>query len=399
MKYKEMKEIDLMSISSKDEALELMQSVIESEEQDVLRYINYLRYMQFNSDDFKLMKKITSFLFFQDFQEIERKSEIDFGENEELEFVEEDIYQESDFFINGEKYNCKAQLSDDYETILIVKKDDEYVKFGCILKDEHTKYIYDLENESIEYNDMIVESENETKANILSVIHSDNILRKTFIKEDINVDFNFIHVQKTDKGIISNIVSGSFLTLKEPEKLLNIPEKLNLEQTQSITPIDGVGMISGEDFSKMIDDAGGIEQLGEKMRTDEFVDMLIESTEDSDQIEKSEKEKMKEMMYDAIRLSEDEYAKKWESGVDEIEEKNLSFSDLIDTFGNPDFDDMSNVGDFVFDDISKIDNYVNNNNMIEVKKELIFNLPNDNKLYIYTDHQYNVNGYALLKTL
>lgn len=406
MVYKEMKEIDLMSISSKEEALEIMQKVMESDQNDILKYINYLRYIQFNSDDFKLMKKITIFLFFQEFQEIEREnSDIEFGEVEELIFeTNEEIYQETDFFINGETYNCKAQLYDNYETILIAKKNDEYVKFGCVVKDEHTKYIYDLENESDEYNNNIIDAEIGTKANLLSVIYSDDILRKTFIKEDINVDFNFIHVKKTDKGVLSNIVSGTFLTIKESENVLVVPEIKEEEdetpQLTGITPIGGgVGMMSGDDFSKMIDDAGGVENLEEKMKTDMFADMLIESVEESESIEKSEKDKLKEMMSDAIRLSEDEYAKKWENTIN-TEQENLSFTELIETFDNPNFDDMTNIedGGFVHDDISNFENYVFNNDSVEIKKELIFILMNDDKLFIYTDHENNVHGYAIIES-
>jgi hypothetical protein len=417
MVYKEMKEIDLLSISSKEKALEIMQEVLNSDKQDILKYINYLRYQQFNSDDFKLMKKITSFLFFQDFQDIEREnSDIDFGEIEELVFEDNvETFQETDFFINGETYNCKAQLSDDYETILIAKKGDEYVKFGCIVKDEHSKYIYDLENECEEYNDNIVSAENGSKANLLSVVHGDTVLRKTFIKEDINVDFNFIHVKKTDKGILSNIVSGTFLTIKEPENLLIVPEiaedsaSTEIDNSIQITSIgNGVGMMSGDDFSKMLDDIGGVENLEEKMKADIFADMLIDSAEDSETIDKSEKEKLKEMMSDAMRLSEDEYAAKWDSEINKSEinnqseineQKKLTFAELIETFENPNFDDMTNIEDgvFVHETISEFDDYVFNDETIEIKKELIFILSNDDELFIYTDHENNVHGYAIIR--
>jgi len=232
MIYKEMKKIDLLSISSKEQALEIMHKILESKKEDILKYINYLRYHQFNSNDFKLIKKITNFLYFQDFQIIESEnSNIDFGVNEEIVIENNDeIYLETDFFINGETYNCKAQLYDDYETILIAMKEDKYYKFGCIEKDQHTKYIYDLPEETDEYYKNIIDAKIKTKVNLLSAIYGEKFLRKTFIKEKMNVDFNFIYVKKTTKGIMSNIVSGTYMILKEPENVLNIPEIKEIEE-------------------------------------------------------------------------------------------------------------------------------------------------------------------------
>jgi len=221
MNYNEMKEIDLLSFSTKEEAKEEINKVVDSDINDVLRYINYLRFKQFNSEDFTLMDKISKFLFFEEIAEIERdyNDVHDFGAIEELEFETEVVIADANqIIVENNPYICVAQFSDNFEQILITRNGPEYKKFGCIIKGDEPgmKYIYELPPESDIYYNTLEKSDIGVKANILSSIISELPTVKTFMKEEINVeDFDFIFSRKTDKGVLSNIISGTFVILKE----------------------------------------------------------------------------------------------------------------------------------------------------------------------------------------
>jgi len=331
--------IDLLSIKTKDQADEFLKDVLNSNENEILKYINYLRYQIMNSDDIQFLKKISNFLRFPEITNIElNHPEIDFGDVEYLEFdntIDDEIFNDDDFFINGEKYRCLVQLYDNYETVYITKKDDNYIMFGSVQKDNHTRYIYELGVETDEYYDKIINSIIGTKVNLLSFNYGEEYLRKTFIKDSINVDFNFIKVIKTDKGIYSNNIGGVVLQIQPPEVLLEVIEKTPETQPPDspfnieIQGGSGIGMISGDQFSDMIDSAGGIANLGKKLQADSFADMILDNVEDVETESNIDKEKLKKMLSDSIRLSEDEYAEKWKEEM-KTNEKDVESSDKLD---------------------------------------------------------------------
>jgi len=333
MKYNELKEIDLTSFANRQEAQEMVEKIVEeSDINDIVKYINYLRYLSLNSDDFKLMDKITKFLLFEDLADIEREySDVDFGNVKELILDTVEEFNINTFKINDDEYNCVAQLSDSYETILIAKdSDNNYAKFGIIDKEDTPgyKYIYELEEETDEYYDKIVEAETGTRINILSVIQGLNSFRKTFTKDEIDIGYGFTKSRKTDKGILSNIISGTYLTLKAPEKLLGIPE---VEKKKEDMPHPGIKisgdaqLIDGDDFQKMIDDAGGVENLMSDLQNNLATNSIIGDLDIGDD--------MKEMLSDAITLSEDEYVEKWGEKIESMKKEGLE--DVVeDIFSN-----------------------------------------------------------------
>ena len=242
MNYKEMKEIDLLSFSSKAEAKEEVAKIMDSEMNDILQYINYLRFKQFNSSDFVLMDKIAKFLFFEEFAVIERKNtQHDFGSEEELVFESEVIViDENQIIIDDIKYICVAQFMDNFEEILIVRNSDGYKKFGTIFKDEEPsrKYVYELENESDLYYSELEKAEIGVKANILSTILSETSSLKTFIKKEIDVElYSYLLAIKTSKGIQSNVLGGAFVILKE-ETLLDSTKSYQEQEQEKIDEIE-----------------------------------------------------------------------------------------------------------------------------------------------------------------
>jgi len=342
MKYNELKEIDLTSFANRQEAKEMVEKIVEEADiNDIVKYINYLRYLSLNSDDFKLMDKITKFLLFEDLADIEREySDVDFGDVKELILDTVEEFNINTFKINDDEYNCVAQLSDSYETILIAKdSDNNYAKFGIIDKEDTPgyKYIYELEAETDDYYDKIVDAEIGTRINILSVIQGLNSFRKTFTKDEIDIGYGFTKSRKTDKGILSNIISGTYLTLKAPEKLLGIPEIKKEEKKvdkdgDMLHPgikIEGdVQMIDGDDFQKMIDDAGGVENLMSDLQNNLATNSIIGDLDIDDD--------MKEMLSDAIILSEDEYVEKWGEKIESMKkEEKEELEDVVeDIFSN-----------------------------------------------------------------
>lgn len=225
MDYIKMKEIDIFSISSSSKEIEqeLIKNILESDINDILKYINYLRYIQLNTDDFKLMRKIVNFLFTKELSDLEREhNDYNYGETEELELISktESIKNEKNIVVvNNISYICVAQFKDDFENIFIVKNDaNEYKKFGAIKKEDSNlvKYIYELHSEHDDYFKELEKVEIGFKANIISKENKINAI-KTYIKENIDVDdYKFLNSRKNDKNeIVSNIISGSYLIIKK----------------------------------------------------------------------------------------------------------------------------------------------------------------------------------------
>jgi len=227
MNYKEMKKLDLATLTSREKAEEMKSQIMDSDKDDIIKYINYLRYIQYNEVDLNYMQYIINFMYLKELQNIEFDNpDIKFGEVEELIIHEIIVSPENQISINEEDYIINAVLIDSYETVLIATDSNEkFRKFGYITDKDGINFIYELvSNEIIEddnYFNQIINAEIETKVNILSMYVGLNEIVKTFEKIEINVEnLEFAYSEKTTQGVISNVVGGMILILKKPEILI-----------------------------------------------------------------------------------------------------------------------------------------------------------------------------------
>lgn len=238
MKYDEMKKIDLKSISNKEDAEKNKNEILNSDENDILKYINYLRYTQFNGsiDD---MKCIVNFLAFKEFKELERNnSKIDFGDVEELYFDTKIVLRpENSITIENDNFVVKAMLVDDYETVFIAKdNEDKFKKFGFILDKDNIYFIYELitnKAETDEFFQNIIDAEIGTKINVLATYVGVDKTLKTFRKVEIDADYKYVKAEKSSLGVITNVIGGTFITLKDPEKMIS--PQLNIKEEEKPT--------------------------------------------------------------------------------------------------------------------------------------------------------------------
>ena len=86
MTYEELKKFDLLTIKSQDDLDSFKEKLFESEPNDILKYINFLRYQQYHTDiSYKYIQYIVRFLAEDEICEIEKQHEtILTGENEDL---------------------------------------------------------------------------------------------------------------------------------------------------------------------------------------------------------------------------------------------------------------------------------------------------------------------------
>jgi len=322
MTYKEMKNSEILNKSEK-ELIKFKEDILSSDDNELIKYINYLKYIKLNTDDIFEMKKITVLLSDLRIKELIRNNNhLNFGLSEELIYpIEKKCDDENQIKINNITYNCVSQYHDDFETIYILKDNNqEYITLGGIVY-ENNNYLYKLPNEEIEYYKKLISATIGTKANILSSVVNSINTPKTFIKEKIDVDFKPKHATKTDIGIMSDIISGVRVTLKQ-EILLTQPTITKIDEFGgdgdvglgiSLQSNGGVGMMSGDDFSNMLDDIGGIHNLKSKIEADSFANLLVENAEDDGT---TDKQKLKDMISDRVRLSDDEFKKKWDKDID-----------------------------------------------------------------------------------
>jgi hypothetical protein len=141
MKYNKLKNFDLMSIKSQQEADDWKDKVLSSDKNDILKYINFLRWQQFNTATIKEMQRIVQFLSYDELMDIEREhSDILTGDVEDLiidNVVEyEEILNPIEIVSQGkyDKYSVKAVLEDDFESVMIVEDKKEILKIELITK-------------------------------------------------------------------------------------------------------------------------------------------------------------------------------------------------------------------------------------------------------------------------
>ena len=76
MTYEKLKAFNLNDIKSQEQADEFKAKVLESNKTDILKYINFLRWQQFNSNvDIKYINRIVSLLSFDEIMDIEKAME------------------------------------------------------------------------------------------------------------------------------------------------------------------------------------------------------------------------------------------------------------------------------------------------------------------------------------
>ena len=120
MEYLELKKFNLNFIETKTEAEEWKKIVLESDFNDTLKYLNFLRWQQYNIEDFEYTKKIIKFLMFSEIKEFLKTNPIINGEVEDLNLsIQEKVYTNL-INIDNKQYLVKAILEDDFENIMIV---------------------------------------------------------------------------------------------------------------------------------------------------------------------------------------------------------------------------------------------------------------------------------------
>jgi len=225
MTYNELKKFDLMSISNREEFENFKKQILESENDDILKYINFLHYQQYNViSDIKYIKRIVNLLSENEFREIEYNNKNLTGDVEDLIIEVEETKEEilknpisikaPSFQLDG---HILSLLKDDFENILIVKIKDELKVYGYI-QHNSTNYVYELPEKNQEYIQSIINAEVGTKVNIKSHYQDEDVLHKTFdkieLEDDMFSDEIFTITRKSPLGILSNVNSGSYTLLK-----------------------------------------------------------------------------------------------------------------------------------------------------------------------------------------
>ena len=231
MTYEKLKAFNLNDIKSQEQADEFKAKVLESNKTDILKYINFLRWQQFNSNvDIKYINRIVSLLSFDEIMDIEKEnSTLITGDVEDLiltAVVEQVEVIENPIHIDGVEYSVKTVLEDDFESVIIVSDGEKLHKFGFIIvpRLEGIKFwAYELYEESQEYYQQIVDATVGTKVNVYCDIVGENQVTKTFKKSDLTIeDANFELTKKTNKGILTPVNSAGMFSIVKKEEVLSV---------------------------------------------------------------------------------------------------------------------------------------------------------------------------------
>ena len=226
MNYKELKKFDLNEIKNKAEAQAWVEALLLNEKTDIIKYINFLRWQQFNgSISMKYLEKIIKILAYDGVMDFENEnSNLITGETEDLVLlaeVEEVEEIENPVVIDGDTYSLKALLEDDFEKVMIVDDGEKLMKFGFIILSTLSgveMYAYELYEESQDYYNEIIEAEIGTKVNVYSDVVGENQVVKTFRKVELLYgEQHFKFAKKSNKGVMSAVDGGSFQILKKEE--------------------------------------------------------------------------------------------------------------------------------------------------------------------------------------
>ena len=217
MEYKDMLKIDIMLIKTNTEAENLIDDILISDKNDILRFINIIKYRQHNSKNLEESRKCSKILTVnQELKNIiNENKDLSFGLNEELYIP--DIVETSEKFhfnIGVKKYKCLAQFEDDFEIIYIVLNSrNVFEKFGSIKKSNLVRYIYPLIEENDDYFKKLLELKIGDKANILA--HLENgFIKKTFKKTEVNVTYDYEISIKNNRGVYTDTLGGVSKLLK-----------------------------------------------------------------------------------------------------------------------------------------------------------------------------------------
>jgi hypothetical protein len=130
MTYQELKQFDLNSIKSQEEADNFTKDILSLDDIDIIKYINFLRWQQYNSDDIKYISRIIKILSVDELKKINNENaEIITGDVEDLIIIQEVEKKEIEnpIYIDGVVFTVKAILKDDFENVMIVSPEIELV--------------------------------------------------------------------------------------------------------------------------------------------------------------------------------------------------------------------------------------------------------------------------------
>lgn len=240
----ELKDFDFESISSKVEADAFKDKILKAEKNDILRFINHMRYVQYHCErGTAFINRIIKFMGYPELKEIEKESGLVFGETEELYIPVVKILEESDMnvSINGKNYTIRAELMDDFENLLVLFDAEKLSLMGYIIKDG-VYYVYDVMEHPEEYLQNILNTPVGTKISAYTTIVDKHYVSKIFTKiETKPITEKLVFTTKTDRGVLSPIVSGTYSVLKKENILF--PKELGSVEIKDKTEED-------EDFEK-----------------------------------------------------------------------------------------------------------------------------------------------------
>lgn len=246
--FQELKDFDLESISSKSEADAFKDKILKAEKNDILKFINHMRYIQYHSErGTTFINRIIKFMGYPELKEIEKESDLVFGETEELYIPVVKVLEESDMnvLINGKNYTIKAELMDDFEHLLVLFDAEKLTLMGYIVKDG-VYYVYDVMEHPEEYLQNILNTPVETKISAYTTIVDKHYVSKIFTKiETKPITEELVFTTKTDRGVLSPTVSGTYSILKKENILF--PKELGSVEIKDKTK-------EGEDFEKEKDE-------------------------------------------------------------------------------------------------------------------------------------------------
>lgn len=234
MTYEELKQFDLLTIKSQEDLDNYKVKIFESEADDVLKYINFLRYTQYHTNiSYKYIQYIMKLLAEDELCSLEREhNTILNGEVEDLALtVSIDSIMENPITITAPNFvlkgSLRAMLEENFEKVIVVQlSPDNELKntlmlYGYIIHNS-IDYVYELPEKNQEYIQLILEAEIGTRVNIRSYHMNEEILHKTFTKVEFKPEWyeNFTLTRKTPQGILSPSVSGTYNVLKS-EKLIS----------------------------------------------------------------------------------------------------------------------------------------------------------------------------------
>jgi len=318
MTYTELKNTDIFSFSNLDEAKNFIDVILESERNDIIKYINYLKWKQYHKSDIREMKFISKFLSVsEDIIKLEETC------GHELGLVEDFVFEikkkkkkkkskHQTIIVDGVKEKVLATLVDNFEFIYIIKDDGILKHFGSVSINDNN-YIYELPEEPIHFLEEIIKMKDGSKVNINAHYLQDAFCKKTFLKISEKVEGNeYLLTKKTINGVMAPVKGGTFKILKS--------EKITCAELEST-----------------IDDLS-------KEKFDEYVKTYDEKYMEVINNLKEQLSKYKENVTDTIKNISDKIEAKTKEAKTETEEAPQQLDDMLETEENMEtnFEDYNN---------------------------------------------------------